>query len=512
MSILFSYQIRTAGHFGSSWGNQELSFAAGVRSSGLPSRIVPGGKTKKKFKTYFLCRWQKVTLPAEAERTQVFGSPRLTSMFQEQFPTRVHHRYHQDRLREILPWTFPKWVRWVVGMVWWWWVWWIWYECGGYVIMNTARWVWWQWARWRWSERSSLLAAKIGRRIWSRRNCSRRSPAQTFACRLQSFILSKTKIVLGLDSRGVHGAPARGDQLGDKPGMPGPRQEVAPVAPLRASVHPAMERRGPCRPSWSSWHRSGHHKMECLWRRYTFVKVDMMWSSNQRKNYLHLAAERGLPKVLRLLLERARSEKFWDPFTEDYFDRVQGIIDKKTEEADFTGFLPGAQWFWNRTNCPNVTTTTWQQQCDNVTTICVIVLLDSSPQRPYSLRILPWCLHSSRCLRPRSQIVLLKTNNPPLLHRPNIQSDTDVTRSASQSGCTVLTLMGIALEKQESEKSESFQERESDADDKRCFTSVACDTFKYQSMLGLLLRHSVLDKKLINTRPTNHYVSFHRCT
>ena len=68
-----------------------------------------------------------------------------------------------------------------------------------------------------------------------------------------------------------------------------------------------------------------------------------MWSSNQRKNYLHLAAERGLPKVLRLLLERARSENFWDPFTEDYFDRVQGIIDKKTEEADFTGFLPGAQ-------------------------------------------------------------------------------------------------------------------------------------------------------------------------
>ena len=66
-----------------------------------------------------------------------------------------------------------------------------------------------------------------------------------------------------------------------------------------------------------------------------------MWSSNQRKNYLHLAAERGLPKVLRLLLERARSENF--PFTEDYFDRVQGIIDKKTEEADFTGFLPGAQ-------------------------------------------------------------------------------------------------------------------------------------------------------------------------
>ena len=66
----------------------------------------------------------------------------------------------------------------------------------------------------------------------------------------------------------------------------------------------------------------------------------MMWSSNQRKNYLHLAAERGLPKVLRLLLERARSEKF---FTKDYFDRVQGIIEKKTEEADFTGFLPGAQ-------------------------------------------------------------------------------------------------------------------------------------------------------------------------
>ena len=34
-----------------------------------------------------------------------------------------------------------------MGMVWWWWVWWIWYECGGYVIRNTARWVWWQWAR-----------------------------------------------------------------------------------------------------------------------------------------------------------------------------------------------------------------------------------------------------------------------------------------------------------------------------------------------------------------------------
>ena len=66
-----------------------------------------------------------------------------------------------------------------------------------------------------------------------------------------------------------------------------------------------------------------------------------MWSSNQRKNYLHLAAERGLPKVLRLLLERARSENFG--ITEDYFDRVQGIIEKKTEEADFTGFLPGAQ-------------------------------------------------------------------------------------------------------------------------------------------------------------------------
>ena len=37
-----------------------------------------------------------------------------------------------------------------------------------------------------------------------------------------------------------------------------------------------------------------------------FPKVDMSWSSTQKKNYLHLAAERGLPKVLRLLLERAR--------------------------------------------------------------------------------------------------------------------------------------------------------------------------------------------------------------
>ena len=36
------------------------------------------------------------------------------------------------------------------------------------------------------------------------------------------------------------------------------------------------------------------------------LKVDMRWSSKQKKNYLHLAAERGLPKVLRLLLERAR--------------------------------------------------------------------------------------------------------------------------------------------------------------------------------------------------------------
>ena len=39
------------------------------------------------------------------------------------------------------------------------------------------------------------------------------------------------------------------------------------------------------------------------------VKVDMRWSSKQKKNYLHLAAERGLPKVLRLLLERARFHK-----------------------------------------------------------------------------------------------------------------------------------------------------------------------------------------------------------
>ena len=41
-------------------------------------------------------------------------------------------------------------------------------------------------------------------------------------------------------------------------------------------------------------------------KKMCFVKVDMRWSSRSKKNYLHLAAERGLPKVLRLLLERAR--------------------------------------------------------------------------------------------------------------------------------------------------------------------------------------------------------------
>ena len=74
----------------------------------------------------------------------------------------------------------------------------------------------------------------------------------------------------------------------------------------------------------------------------------------QKKNYLHLAAERGLPKVLRLLLERARfqnimtverqiivvdSESF---ILSNSIDRVQEILEEKTEEADFTGYLPGA--------------------------------------------------------------------------------------------------------------------------------------------------------------------------
>ena len=80
-----------------------------------------------------------------------------------------------------------------------------------------------------------------------------------------------------------------------------------------------------------------------------FVKVDMSWSSRSKKNYLHLAAERGLPKVLRLLLERARWqnticlyfwEGWWKMITKSF--RVQGVLEEKAEEADFTGYLPGA--------------------------------------------------------------------------------------------------------------------------------------------------------------------------
>ena len=50
-----------------------------------------------------------------------------------------------------------------------------------------------------------------------------------------------------------------------------------------------------------------------------FVQVDMSWSSTQKKNYLHLAAERGLPKVLRLLLERARFQNI--TFSKVFFPR-----------------------------------------------------------------------------------------------------------------------------------------------------------------------------------------------
>ena len=68
-----------------------------------------------------------------------------------------------------------------------------------------------------------------------------------------------------------------------------------------------------------------------------------------------------------------------------------------------------------------------------------------------------------------------------------------MTQIVNQTGCTVLTLMGITLEKQKRDK-----------------TPVS--SYQYQSMLALLLRHSLLDKRLINTRPIGHEVSCYGCT
>ena len=42
------------------------------------------------------------------------------------------------------------------------------------------------------------------------------------------------------------------------------------------------------------------------WTMIEFPQVVMSWSSAQQKNYLHLAAERGLASSLKLLLESAR--------------------------------------------------------------------------------------------------------------------------------------------------------------------------------------------------------------
>ena len=74
-----------------------------------------------------------------------------------------------------------------------------------------------------------------------------------------------------------------------------------------------------------------------------------------------------------------------------------------------------------------------------------------------------------------------------------LHPDTDVTQIVRETGCTVLTLMGIALEKQK-------------RDDK----PVNID--QYKSMFGLLLKHSLLDKRFINTRPIGHEVSCYSCS
>lgn len=74
----------------------------------------------------------------------------------------------------------------------------------------------------------------------------------------------------------------------------------------------------------------------------------MNWSSQKTKNYLHMAAERDLSRVLQLLLDRARSpfrlmlEDQWKKWFKQIL-RVQGILEEKTTEFDWTGLSPGPE-------------------------------------------------------------------------------------------------------------------------------------------------------------------------
>ena len=121
----------------------------------------------------------------------------------------------------------------------------------------------------------------------------------------------------------------------------------------------------------------------------------------------------------------------------------------------------------------------------------MILPLGSSPQCKNSLGILSGSLHRCR-FQQKIFFILFFLRNWKFTSNTVLFPGTDVTQIVNQTGCTVLTLMGITLEKQKRDK-----------------TPVS--TYQYQSMLALLLRHSLLDKRLINTRPIGHEVSCYGC-
>ena len=118
--------------------------------------------------------------------------------------------------------------------------------------------------------------------------------------------------------------------------------------------------------------------------------------------------------------------------------------------------------------------------------------LGSSSQCQNSLWILSGSLHRCR-FQKKVFFIFFFLRNWKLTSNTFLLPGTDVTQIVNQTGCTVLTLMGITLEKQKQDK-------------------TLVSTYQYQSMLALLLRHSLLDKRLINTRPIGHEVSCHGCT
>lgn len=107
----------------------------------------PRCKNKKeiKFKTYFFVQVTKNDLASRSRKN--------TSLWVSPTHLNVSRTVSNTSSPSISPRPTPRDFALnfsqvgTMGMVWWWWVWWIWYECGGYVIRNTARWVWWQWAR-----------------------------------------------------------------------------------------------------------------------------------------------------------------------------------------------------------------------------------------------------------------------------------------------------------------------------------------------------------------------------